>query len=148
VLSENELAARTSSLVLAYADVPQILWTHDEKPLLSGNKQINPKRLRKFFVIATKLYAEMVESWSTKDANQAVVAIAVILKRVGALPKVLTDAYQHEIEIGNVSVTRRFYEQLAVNCPAALDYFTERVVDERESEKDHVKGSLRKIPID
>jgi hypothetical protein len=27
VLSENELAARTSSLLLAYADVPQILWT-------------------------------------------------------------------------------------------------------------------------
>jgi predicted GNAT superfamily acetyltransferase len=148
VLSENELAARTSSLVLAYADVPQILWTHDEKPLLSGNTQINPKRLRKFFVIAAKLYAEMVESWSTEDANQAVVAIAVILKRVGALPKVLADAYQHEIEIGDVSVARRFYEQLAVNCPAALDYFTERAADERESEKDRVKGSLRKIPID
>ena len=42
VLSENELAARTSSLVLAYADVPQILWTQDTKPLLSRNKQINP----------------------------------------------------------------------------------------------------------
>ena len=148
VLSENELAARTSSLVLAYADVPQILWTHDEKPLLSRNKQINPKRLRKFFVIAAKLYAEMVESWSTEDVNQAVIAIAVILKRVRALPTVLTNAYQHEIEIGDVSVTRRFYEQLAVNCPAALDYFTERVIDERESEKDRVKGSLRKIPID
>jgi hypothetical protein len=148
VLSENELAARTSSLVLAFADVPQMLWTHDEKPLLSKNKQIKPKRLRKFFVIAARLYAEMVESWSTEDANQAVVAIAVILKRFGALPKVLADAYQHEIEIGDVSVTRRFYEQLAVNCPAALDYFTERVADERESKKDRVKGSLRKIPID
>ncbi|MGD0716834.1 MAG: hypothetical protein ABR979_02050 [Halobacteriota archaeon] len=148
MLSENELAARTSSLVLAFADVPQMLWTHDEKPLLSKNKQIKPKRLRKFFVIAARLYAEMVESWSTEDANQAVVAIAVILKRFGALPKVLADAYQHEIEIGDVSVTRRFYEQLAVNCPAALDYFTERVADERESKKDRVKGSLRKIPID
>ena len=59
----------------------------------------------------------MVESWSTEDANQAVVAIAVILKRFGALPTVLADAYQHEIEIGDVSVARRFYEQLAVNCP-------------------------------
>jgi predicted GNAT superfamily acetyltransferase len=148
VLSENELAARTSSLVLAYADVPQILWTHDEKPLLSRNTQINPKRLRKFFVIAARLYAEMVESWSTEDANQAVIAIAVILKRFGAIPTVLADAYQHEIEIGDVSVARRFYEQLAVNCPAALDYFTERVTGARESEKDRVKGSLRKIPID
>ncbi len=90
----------------------------------------------------------MDESWSTEDTNQAVVAIAVILKRVGALPKMLADAYQHEIEIGDVSVTRRFYEQLAVNCPAALDYFTESAADARESEKDRVKGSLRKIPID
>ena len=91
----------------------------------------------------------MVESWSTEDANRAVIAIAVILKRVGALPKVLADAYQHEIEIVvKSSVTRRFYEQLAVNCPAALDYFTEHAADARESEKDRVKGSLREIPID
>ena len=115
---------------------------------MSRNKQTNPKRRRKLFVITAKLYAEMAESWSTEDANRAVIAIAVILQHVGALPTVLADAYQHEIEIGDVSVTRRFYEQLAVNCPAALDYFTERVVDERESEKDRVKGSLRKIPID
>jgi hypothetical protein len=39
VLSENELAARTSSLELAYADVPQILLTHDEKPV--EQKQAN-----------------------------------------------------------------------------------------------------------
>jgi hypothetical protein len=133
--------------MLAYAG-PQLFRTQDEKPLLSRNKQINPKRLRKLFVIAAKLYAEMVESWSTEDANRAVIAIAVILKRVGALPKVLADAYQHEIEMGEVSVTRRFYEQLAVNCPAALDYFTERAADARESEKDRVEGSLRQIPID
>jgi hypothetical protein len=62
VLSENELAARTSSLVLVYADVPQIVWTHDEKPLLSRHKQINPKRLRKFFVIAAKLYARWLRA--------------------------------------------------------------------------------------
>jgi hypothetical protein len=90
----------------------------------------------------------MVESWSTEDANRAVIAIAVTLKRVGALPKVLVDAYQHEIDRGEVAVTRRFYEQLAVNCPAALDYFTEHAADTRESEKDRVKGSLREIPID
>jgi len=148
VLSENELAPRTSSLMLAYADVPQLLWPHDEKFRLSRNKQTNPKRRRKLFVITAKLYAEMVESWSTEDANRAVIAIAVILKRVGALPKVLVDAYLHEIDLGEVAVTRRFYEQLAVNCPAALDYFTERAADARESEKDRVKGALREIPID
>ena len=90
----------------------------------------------------------MIESWTTEDANRAVTAIAVILKRVGDLPKVLTAAYLHEIEIGEVSVTRRFYEQLAVTCPAALDYFTESVAEVLESEKDRFKGPLRKIPID
>jgi hypothetical protein len=148
MLSENELAPRTASFMLAYADVPRILWTQDEKFRLSSNKRTNPKRRRKLLVITAKLYAEMVESWSTEDANRAVIAIAVTLKRVGALPKVLVDAYQHEIDLGEVAVTRRFYEQLAVNCPAALDYFTERAADARESEKDRVKGSLREIPID
>jgi hypothetical protein len=90
----------------------------------------------------------MIESWSIDDANRAVIAIAVILKRVGDLPKVLTDAYLHEIENGEVSVTRRFYEQLAINCPAALDYFTESEADVRESENDRVNGALRPIPID
>jgi hypothetical protein len=134
--------------MLAYTDVPQILWTQDEKFRLSRNKQTNPKRRRKLLVITAKLYAEMVESWSTEDANRGVIAIAVILKRVGGLPKVLVDAYLHEIDRGEVAVTRRFYEQLAVNCPAALDYFTERAADARESEKDRVKGSLREIQID
>ena len=90
----------------------------------------------------------MIESWSTDDANRAAIAIAVILKRIGALPKVLTDAYLHEFEIGEVSVTRRFYELLAINCPPALDYFTESEADARESENDRVKGALREIPID
>ena len=115
---------------------------------IERNKQINPKRRRKLFVIPTKLYPEMIESWSTEDADQAVVAIAIILRRVGALPKVLTDAYQHEIETGDVSVARRFYEQLAVNCPAALDYFTKSATEARESEGDRDKGALRQIPID
>jgi len=90
----------------------------------------------------------MIESWTTEDANRAVTAIAVILKRVGDLPKVLTAAYLHEIEIGEVSVTRRFYEQLAISCPTSLDYFTESETDVRESENDRVDGALRPIPID
>ena len=90
----------------------------------------------------------MTKSWSTKDANRAVSAIAVILKRVGALPEMLTDAYLHEIETGKVSVARRFYEQLALNCPPALDYFTETAAEAHESEKDVVKGPPRVIPID
>jgi len=90
----------------------------------------------------------MTETWSTEDADRAVAAIAIILRCVGALPKVLTDAYQHEIEIGEASVTRHFFEQLAVNFPAALDCFTESAIEAPESENDRVKGGLREIPID
>jgi hypothetical protein len=43
VLGENELVPRTSSLMLAYADVPQVLWTQDEEFRLSRNKHKNPK---------------------------------------------------------------------------------------------------------
>lgn len=90
----------------------------------------------------------MTESWSTEDADNAVAAIRVILMRVGALPLVLSQAYKHEIDIGELVVTRRFYEQLAVNCPNALDYFTDSTADARVADTDRPKGSLRKIPIE
>jgi hypothetical protein len=90
----------------------------------------------------------MTESWSTEDADNAVLAISVILKRVGALPRLLLNAYKHEIEIGEVTVTRRFYEQLAVNCPHALDLFTISIADALETKIDPPKGPLRKIPIE
>jgi hypothetical protein len=90
----------------------------------------------------------MTESWSIKDADNAVLAISVILKRVGALPQVLLNAYEHEIEIGEPAVTRRFYEQLAVNCPHALDLFTISIAEALETEIDRPKGALRKIPIE
>jgi hypothetical protein len=45
-------------------------------------------------------------------------------------------------------VTRRFYEQLAVNCPHALDLFTISIAEALETEIDRPKAALRKIPID
>jgi hypothetical protein len=101
-----------------------------------------------FYVIPAKLYAEMTEGWSTEDVDNAVAAIRVILKRIGALPLVLSQAYKHEIDIGELSVTRRFYEQLAVNCPDALDYFSDSTSEARVVDTDRPKGSLRKIPIE
>jgi len=99
-------------------------------------------------VIAANVHADMTESWSANDVDNAVVAIRVILKRVGALPQVLSHAYNHEIEIGELMVTRRFYEQLALSCPDALDYFTESAADARDADTDRPKGALRAIPIE
>jgi hypothetical protein len=90
----------------------------------------------------------MTESWSTEDVDNAVLAITVILKRVGALPQVLLNAYKREIEIGEPAVTRRFYEQLAVNCPHALDLFTISIAEALETKIVRPKGALRKIPIE
>ena len=101
-----------------------------------------------FLCDSNETVADMTESWSTEDADNAVLAISIILKRVGALPQVLLNAYKHEIEIGEPVVTRRFYEQLAVNCPHALDLFTISIAEALETEIDRPKGALRKIPID
>jgi len=99
-------------------------------------------------VIAANVHADMTESWSANDVDNAVVAIRVILKRFGALPQVLLHAYNHEIEIGELMVTRRFYEQLALSCPDALDYFTESAADAHDAETDRPNGVLRQIPIE
>ncbi|MGZ4863882.1 MAG: hypothetical protein ACXV5H_00355 [Halobacteriota archaeon] len=89
----------------------------------------------------------MTEGWSAEDADNAVLAISIILRRVGALPQLLLNAYKHEIEIGEPVVTRRFYEQLTVNCPYALDFFTFSItaIDDKI---DRPKRVLRKIPIE
>jgi hypothetical protein len=104
-----------------------------------------------FLCDSNETVADMTESWSIEDTDNAVLAISIILKRIGALPQVLLNAYMHEIEIGEPTVTRRFYEQLAVNCPHALDLFTisiaDSIADALETETDRPKV-LRKIPIE
>jgi hypothetical protein len=100
-------------------------------------------------VIAANVHADMTESWSADDVDNAVVAIRDILKRFGALPQLLLHAYYHEIKTGELMVTRRFYEQLALSCPDALDYFTVSAADARDTdtETDRTKP-LRPIPIE
>jgi methylaspartate ammonia-lyase len=45
-----------------------------------------------FLCDSNETVADMTESWSTEDADNAVLAISIILKRVGALPHVLLNA--------------------------------------------------------
>ena len=98
-------------------------------------------------MIAANVHADMTESWSANDVDNAVVAIRDILKRFGALPQLLLHAYIHEIKTGDLMATRRFYEQLALSCPDALDYFTVSAADVRDTETDRTKP-LRPIPIE
>lgn len=91
---------------------------------------------------------DMTASWSSDDVDTAIAAICLIVKRVGALPQVLSNAYWHEIETGELAVTRCFYEQLAAKCPDALDYFTTGIDDVQEAKSDSRKSSLREIPIE
>jgi hypothetical protein len=88
-----------------------------------------------FLCDSSETVADMTESWSTEGADNAVLAISVILKRFGALPQVLLNAYKHEIE-------------MVVNCPHALDLFTISIADALETKTDRPKGALRKIPIE
>jgi hypothetical protein len=90
----------------------------------------------------------MSESWSKNDVDNAIHAIRVILTRVGALPQVLLHAYLREIEIGELQMTRRFYEQLTIKCPDALDLFTSSAAEEREATSDRPRGPPRPIPIE
>lgn len=99
----------------------------------------------RFYVIAANVHADMTESWSANDVDNAVVAIRDILKRFGALPQVLSQAYIHEIKTGDLMVTRRFYEQLALSCPDALDYFTASASGARDTDR---PKPLRPIPIE
>jgi len=117
-------------------------------PLAEQKQTRDPQNLRMILCDSVETVAHMTESWSVEDADNAILAISIILKRVGALPQLLLTAYKHEIEIGEPAVTRRFYEQLAVNCPYAIDFFTISVADALDAKIDHPKGAMRKIPIE
>jgi hypothetical protein len=106
------------------------------------------KRLPTVLCDSNEPVRDMIANWSSGDVDNAIEAICLILKRVGTLPKVLSNAYRHEIETGELVITRCFYEQLAAKCPDALDYFTEEMSDTREAKSDSRKISLREIPIE
>lgn len=92
----------------------------------------------------------MTDSWSTEDADRAVATLAVFIEHGGGLPQALIDAYKSAIDSGDIGVTRHFFEQLALKCPDAIDYFTEstaeRLAEAGDDAEEHPK--LREIPID
>jgi hypothetical protein len=64
--------------------------------------------------------------WSSvEEVDVSVKAIVTIMKRKRKLPTPLVEAYKHALDTSTRELTRRFYEQLTVRCPDALDYFME-----------------------
>ncbi|MGB9371563.1 MAG: hypothetical protein WCB79_06535 [Halobacteriota archaeon] len=62
--------------------------------------------------------------WSSvEEVDVSVKAIVTIMKRKRKLPTPLVEAYKHALDTSTRELTRRFYEQLTISCPEALDYF-------------------------
>ena len=92
----------------------------------------------------------MTDSWSTEDADRAVATLAIFMEHGGGLPQALIDAYKSAIDNSDISVTRHFFEQLALKCPDAIDFFTESVTEGLAESGDDAEEQpkLREIPID
>ena len=94
----------------------------------------------------------MTDSWSIEDADRAVATVVVFIERAGGLPQALVDAYKNAIDNGDIGVTRHFYEQLALKCPDAIDYFAESAIESLaeagDDTEERAEGRLREIPID
>ncbi len=97
----------------------------------------------------------MTDQWSLEDADRAIATVSIIMKRVGVLPQELIAAYDEAIENGDSGVNRHFYERLVTDCPASIDYFTERMVQEESESESKPKRRVdprirqfRPIPID
>ena len=64
--------------------------------------------------------------WSSvEEVDVSVKAIVTIMKRKRKLPTPLVEAYKQALDTSTRELTRRFYEQLTIRCPEALDYFME-----------------------
>jgi len=64
------------------------------------------------------------DSWnSAEEVGQSVETIVSIMKRKRRLPVPLVDSYKSALDSSDLEFTRKFYEQLTVKCPEALDYF-------------------------
>jgi hypothetical protein len=63
-------------------------------------------------------------SWnSAEEVGQSVETIVSIMKRKRMLPVALVDSYKSALDSSDLEFTRKFYEQLTIRCPEALDYF-------------------------
>ncbi len=60
---------------------------------------------------------------SAEEVGQSVETIVSIMKRKRKLPVALVDSYKSALDSSDLEFTRKFYEQLTIRCPEALDYF-------------------------
>jgi hypothetical protein len=60
---------------------------------------------------------------SFDDVDVSVETLYMIMKRKRKLPPPLVESYKHALDMSKREFTRRFYEQLTLRCPEALDYF-------------------------
>ncbi|HYB58788.1 MAG TPA: hypothetical protein VEB88_00900 [Candidatus Acidoferrales bacterium] len=68
----------------------------------------------------------MAEGFETlADVDRAIVTIKQIVERTKKLPPVLVAAYSEALEPASSEIVRRFFEELASQCPNALAHFIE-----------------------
>jgi hypothetical protein len=68
----------------------------------------------------------MAEGFDTlADVERAIATIKHIVERTKKLPPVLVAAYSEALESASSEVVRRFFEELATQCPDALELFIE-----------------------
>jgi hypothetical protein len=63
-------------------------------------------------------------TWTSfEDVDVSIETVHEIIKRKRKLPPPLVEAYKHALDASRRELIRRFYEQLTIRCPEALDYF-------------------------
>jgi hypothetical protein len=60
---------------------------------------------------------------SIDDVDVSIETVYEIIKRKRKLPPLLVEAYKHALNASRQELIRRFYEQLTIRCPEALDHF-------------------------
>ena len=86
----------------------------------------------------------MAETLSTMgEVDRAVAAIKQIKERTTKLPPVLVEAYKEILESASSAIVRRFFEDLASQCPDALEYFMD--VDKQQKIEDENQTKLDTI---
>ncbi len=76
------------------------------------------------------------------EVDRTIAAIKQIMERTDKLPPVLVSAYRETLASAPSDIVRRFFEGLAAQCPAALQYFidvdTKKAQEEAQSKIDTI----------
>jgi UPF0288 family protein (methanogenesis marker protein 3) len=84
----------------------------------------------------------MVEGFDTlADVDRAIATIKQIVERTKKLPPVLVTAYSEALEPASSEIVRRFFEELASQCPDALEHFI-------EADKQKTKAADKRTKLD